>query len=77
MTVLYIILSTAKGDLDHFQFPTIIKDAAVNILYVSFTEHMHTFLLDLYLRVQLLDRMTCICSAFIDLSKQFSKGFFN
>lgn len=40
MTVLHIILSTAKGDLDHFQFPPITKDAAVNILYVYFTEHV-------------------------------------
>lgn len=75
--ILCIMHSTAKGHLDCFQFLAITKRAAVNILHVSFTEHMHIFLLAIYLSVQLLSFKVCICSAFIDISKQSLKSCSN
>ena len=67
MKIIHIIHSTAKGHLNHFPFLAITKRAAVNILYVSFTQHMHTFLLAVYLRVQLLGYKVYIHLAIIDL----------
>ena len=38
---------------------------------MSFGEHMYTFLLDMYLGVELLGRKDGICSTLVDTVKQF------
>lgn len=53
-----LILSIVDGQLDSFQSGIITNNVSMNTLHVSFVVHVHTFMLDIYLEVNLVDHMT-------------------
>lgn len=63
-----------KGDrpLDCFRFELIVNKAAVKILYVLILRDVF-FLLDINPGMELLACSLCVCSAWVDALKQFSK----
>ena len=61
------------GHLGSFQFWVITNKAAMNILVHIFGEHIKSFLLSIYLEVELLRHIVCICLLIVDAARELSK----
>ena len=74
MDITYFILSSVDGRLGCLYFLAIKNNTAINI-YVQFLyEHMFSFLLGLYLGVELLRHMLTLCFTLCGTAKLFSKA---
>ena len=69
--------SIVYGLSDCFQYGMIMMSSPMNLLVHIFWWHMYTFLLTIYLEVELLDHGIWVCTAVVDTAKWLPKVAWN